>query len=109
MKHTWYTVIHDIIPTKERLHKIRLAQTPLCPQCNIPDTLQHRITECGEGKEQWIWTKCRIASLLRVEPHCVREEWLYRPQLKITPKQRHQATMWILACFVTIRTQRPQR
>ena len=44
VKVTWYVVIQDILPTKERLHKIRLTDSPLCRQCGEPDTFQLRIT-----------------------------------------------------------------
>lgn len=48
----WYVVIHDILPTIERLHKIRLVDSPLCSHCGDPDTVQHRATACGEG--EWL-------------------------------------------------------
>ena len=39
MKPTWFTVIHDIIQTNERLAAIRLAGTKCCRQCGRTDTL----------------------------------------------------------------------
>jgi hypothetical protein len=67
-KVAWYRVIHDIVPTRERLHAIRLAQTDLCPTCHVKDTLTHRITGCGEGNVQWQWTRKRLAVMLRTVP-----------------------------------------
>ena len=55
----WYGVIHDILPTNERLHKILLVDSPHCSQCGETDTVQHRMTECGEGTTIWNWTKRR--------------------------------------------------
>jgi hypothetical protein len=49
VKVTWYMVIQDILPTNERLYKMRLAGSPLCRQCGALDTVLHRVTECGEG------------------------------------------------------------
>jgi len=49
LKSLWYTVIHDIVPTKERLAAIHLSDTELCNQCGKTETLQHRITDCGKG------------------------------------------------------------
>ena len=57
----WYVVVQDILPTNERLHKIRLVDSPLCWKCGEPYTVQHRITACGEGARIWLWTKRRIA------------------------------------------------
>jgi hypothetical protein len=47
-KMAWYKVIHEIIPTHERLHKIRLTPTDSCGHCTSKDTLEHRLTTCGE-------------------------------------------------------------
>jgi hypothetical protein len=42
-KGKWYRIIHDLIPTNERLTKIRLSPTEKCNQCNRKDTIQHRL------------------------------------------------------------------
>jgi hypothetical protein len=33
---TWYKILHDIIPTKERLHEIHFPASNVCDACNIP-------------------------------------------------------------------------
>jgi hypothetical protein len=48
VKVTWYKAIHDIIPTHERLHRIRLIPTDLCRQFNGKDTLTQRLIDYGE-------------------------------------------------------------
>ena len=68
LKSLWYTVLHDIVTTKERLGAIQLSDTELCNQCGKTDTLQHRITDYGEGAIIWNWTRTRIAALLRIDP-----------------------------------------
>jgi hypothetical protein len=62
VKVTWYKAIHDLLPTHERLHKIRLAPTDRWGQCN-EDTLTHRLTDCGEGPQIWEWT-CRCIAAM---------------------------------------------
>jgi hypothetical protein len=42
-KSEWYKVVHDILPTQERLHKIRLTPTNTCRNCPETDTITHRI------------------------------------------------------------------
>ena len=42
-------VIHDLIPTKNRLAKIQRSTTNNCHHCGIVDILIHRLTECVEG------------------------------------------------------------
>jgi hypothetical protein len=39
-KSIWYTVIHGIVPTNERLYTIKLVESGLCRQCDETDTLQ---------------------------------------------------------------------
>jgi hypothetical protein len=103
---SWYRVIHDIFPTRERLHAVRLAQTDLCQSCHVQDTLSHRITLCGDGREQWTWTRQRLAVMFRTDPHWINENWLYRPQFRLWPVQRHRAVLWLLAQLIEFRSQR---
>ena len=98
----WYVMIQDILSTNERLHKIRLVDSPLCGHCGEPDTVQHRVTPCGEGARIWLWTKRRIAWILRIDPvHTPPDRT--RPQFRIWPAQRHRAVLWILAQMVWYR------
>jgi len=53
----WYTVVHDIVPTNERLHVIRLVESNRCRHCGRRDTLVHRLTECNEETAIWLWTR----------------------------------------------------
>jgi len=87
-KTTWYKIIHDIVPTKERLHKIRVAPTENCRLCDRKENLLHRLAECGDGRYQWEWTKKRLAIMLRSDPRWVPEEWLLRPHFTFWPPQR---------------------
>jgi len=48
-KSLWYTVVHVIVPTNERLHAIRLVESDLCRHCDRQDTLIHRLTVCNDG------------------------------------------------------------
>ena len=43
-KAVWYKVIHDILPTNVRLHKIRISPTDKCNNCGMHDTIApHRM------------------------------------------------------------------
>jgi hypothetical protein len=74
-----YVVIQDILPTNERLHKIRLLDSSLCSHCGEPDTVQHRVTVCEEEARIWQWTKRRIAWILRIDPAHIPPDWTTRP------------------------------
>jgi hypothetical protein len=56
-KSTWYSVIHEIIPTNEHLYTIRLVESGRCRPCGRQNTLQRRLTECKEGSVIWTWTR----------------------------------------------------
>ena len=101
----WYRVIHDITPTKERLSRIKLAQTDTCRHCKAKDTLEHRLTLCGEGKEIWEYTKTLMARMLRTSPTPIPNDWLVHPQFQIWPPKRQRAILWTLANVVLFRTQ----
>jgi hypothetical protein len=97
---TQYTIIHDIVPTRDRLHVIHLTTDNLCLTCHVQDTLLHRLTECGEGARHWLWIKTRLALMLRTDPHDIPDDWLVRPQFRVWPPPRRKAILWLLACFV---------
>jgi hypothetical protein len=102
----WYNVIHDLVPTRLRLHAIHLVPTDLCPSCNITDTLAHHLTECGQGIQQWEWARVRLALMLRVDKHWIPTEWLLRPHFRLWPPPRHRAVLWTLATYIDFRRQR---
>ena len=53
VKSAWFAAIHDIVSTNDRLAAIRLTVTGSCSRCGEPDSIQHRITECVEGRLIW--------------------------------------------------------
>jgi len=65
MRCVWDQVLHDLIPTNVRLHRIKMTPSISCQRCTMADTLEHRLTECGEGRRIWQYTKIRIALMLR--------------------------------------------
>ena len=102
-------VIHDLIPTNDRLAKIQRSESNQCPHCNQPDTLIHRLTECSEGTDFWRWTRFRIAIILRTDPHHIQSEWNVLQSFRFWPPQRHGAILWILAHMVFYRIQHRNR
>jgi hypothetical protein len=97
---TWYTVIHDILPTKVRLIEIQIAQTNECARCGNMDTLRNSIVTCKEGRVMWSWTRARMAAILNVHPNAISADWTLRPDFHFLPLQRHAAIFWILAHLV---------
>ena len=96
----WYMVIHDLIPTNTRLHRIWLVDTEECTLCGKQDTMIHKLTECGVGEEIWEWTHVRLAAIHRTDRRRIPPGWLLGPDFRLWPRQRHLATLWILVNLV---------
>ena len=101
---TWNKIIHDIIPTKERLHKTCIAPDDKCRLCEDTDTLRHRLIVCGEGRLQCEWTKGRIAAMRRLDPKWIEDDCLFGPQIHLCPPPRHRAVLCTMATYVTFRS-----
>ena len=68
LKAAWFMVIHDLIPTNDRLAKIQRSTTKNCQHCGRVDTPINRLIECSEGADIWRWTRTRIAIILHMDP-----------------------------------------
>jgi hypothetical protein len=104
-KSEWYKVIHEILPTQDRLHKIRLSSTNKCRNCPEPDTIAHRVITCGNGREIWHWTKRKVAKILNTTPDHIPDEWPTCPHYILRSPQRNRAVSGMLAILVKSRTQ----
>jgi hypothetical protein len=51
IKAMWFLVIHDLLPTNKRLHRINLTETLRCKVCGAVDTRLHRLIECQGGEQ----------------------------------------------------------
>ena len=105
LKSTWYKVIHEIVPTNDRLAAIRLADTDLCTDCGKTDSTSHRLMECGEGPVIWNWTRAWIVALLRTNPHVIPADWTLRPAFHFWPPSKQAAIVWLLAHMVAYQIQ----
>ena len=109
VKSAWYAAIHDIVPTNNRLAAIRLTTTSSCARCGEPDSIQHTITECMEGRIIWTWTRAQLGVILRMDPKHIPPDWPIRPAFMYWPQQRQAALLWIIAHLVYYRLQSHKR
>jgi hypothetical protein len=84
LRSEWYVVIHDLLPTNDRLYRISLTDTDRCHTCG-EDTTVHRILECGEERTMWHWTRVRLAMILRSKANLISSEWPLRPSFHVWP------------------------
>jgi hypothetical protein len=106
---TWYMVIHDFVPTNDRLAAIKLTETNRCRTCDDTDFVQHRLTQCGDSKLIWNWTRARIAAIMRTNSIDITEKCTTKPDLRIWSPQSHNAIVWMIAHLITYHTQGQRR
>jgi hypothetical protein len=100
---SWFTAVHDVLPTNERLHSIAWAQidSPLCRRCGQLDSLLHRLTECGPSRRTiWRWTARKVADLSAADITAITPEMLIAPDLHVEDEGREAAIAWVLGTMV---------
>ena len=88
----WFQCAHDIVPTRALVHARKVGTTsPECPQCDVPDTLQHRLTACGDADGIWAWLQRLLGVLLECDV-----EWsvMVRPDFKAADMKRQAVAIW---------------
>jgi hypothetical protein len=100
MKTTWYQLIHDIVPTNDRLARIRRCDIPHCTLCRKTNTILHHLTECNTAANIWDWTRECMALILLMSPQHINPKWTIWPDFNIWPPQRKQAILWPIAHMV---------
>jgi hypothetical protein len=94
------------IPTNAHLYSIRLRDTPMCLTCGKTDTTFHR-EMCSGASDIWIWTRFRIALMLRVDPKHVPFTWLLFPAMQIWSLPRQNAILWVLGHYGILHDEGP--
>ena len=62
-KSTWYMKVHDLTPINDRLAAINLTETNRYITCGAVDTIQYRVTQCGESRVIMNSTRARMPPL----------------------------------------------
>jgi hypothetical protein len=90
IKAMWFLVIHDFLPTNERVHRINLTETSRCKVCGEKDTRLHRLIECQEGRAVLEdKTRRKLTLILRASLAHIQSDWVLIPQFNIWPPKRH--------------------
>lgn len=93
VRSTWYMVVHDIVPTKERLYRIRMSASDSCSYCGQGDSILHRLTSCPRVRPVYIQAQ---AFLQRIHFPINRQEQFIRPDYLTTPRTRQNSALWII-------------
>ena len=74
LKLIWYAATNDIVPSNDRLADIHLTATSICLVCGQADSIQQRITDCGEGPLKWNSTRHKLGIIRRMDPRHIPKE-----------------------------------
>lgn len=90
----WYLTVNGKHVTRSRLHRIHLADSPLCSTCGVPDTDEHRFV-CGTAADVWHLIRRIIAFLTRDVPERITPLSLLFPDRVYFPRAKTNAVNWI--------------
>jgi len=105
LKAAWFMVIHDLIPTNDRLAKIQRSTKNNCQHWGRVDTLIHRLTECSEGADIWRWIRSRIAIILRMDPKYISTGVDHPSEFTLLATRKAPGNLCILAPMIYYRKQ----
>ena len=71
-----FTLINDIYPTKERLHRLNQHRSGNCARCEVTDTNVHSFLHCQEVQTIWNHLIQRLPGILNTRTGTPEEEWL---------------------------------
>ena len=94
----FYLLIHNKLPTRERLFRIAVKPDPYCCECpgaEISD-LEHIFCSCLESSVIWAWVKNKVLSLVG-SPALLNWELL---NLFFPITQHENGLVWLISCYV---------
>ena len=59
-----FTIIHNIVPNKERVHRFCMIASPNCSTCGVIADNVHIFCECENVREAWFWLRQRLLGLM---------------------------------------------
>ena len=89
---TWFSIVHNLYPTRDKLHRHGSAPTDRCASCGRLDTILHRLTTCGQAAPVWTWLKEKISSTANITQ--VPQDFIIRPDLDIPDPKIRNTVVW---------------
>ena len=96
-------VLYNILPTRERLHRMRFEESPLCKLCNAnaEDSLEHSLLECSFNPvNDW-----KIAILIDIDSNLLHYDLtssnIQRQNFSLAPSVR-LSVVWFLASVLSL-------
>lgn len=90
----WYLTVNGKQVCRSRLHRIHLADSPLCVTCAVPDTDDHRFF-CGPADGVWQLVRRILAFLTRQTPERITTHSLLFPDDVYYPRTKTNSVNWV--------------
>ena len=87
----WYKVIHNVIPTNERLHHIKMLASPNCNQCGTPCSRLQRYIHL-----EYNYCRSELRKLTNMHIQHFSFQTIYRPTFQFKPLKKHYAVVKML-------------
>ena len=94
-----YKFIYEILPTNKRLNQIRVAQSPLCQECDMEDTNSHKFYFCSKVQECVSWLRKVIYYICGIKVNSMLKI-LYLDIPKIEKRNMNSLCI-IVSCYIT--------
>lgn len=91
-KSLWFQIIHDIYPTAEHLHRLKIKTTAMCEHCGKTDTVTHRFDQCINS-QLWMSTRANILQLIDKQQATFGTRYIQWPTFKFRPPNIHTAVI----------------
>ena len=59
-----FLVIHNILPTRDRLHRMNMSNTDSCKKLDGVEDVEHLFTSCVRTQVAWAWTRRKVIHLM---------------------------------------------
>ena len=93
-----FKFFHRAIPYESRLHKMGIKANPLCPHCQVKETITHLYWICPQSQRLWERLKVLIETQLKVIFYNTAENCLLGTETKTCKRQRDPVH---LLCILT--------
>uniref|UniRef100_A0A182S009 Zf-RVT domain-containing protein n=1 Tax=Anopheles funestus TaxID=62324 RepID=A0A182S009_ANOFN len=98
---TYYALVSNKIPYKEKLHEWKIVNNPRCDLCGKIETLRHKIKECHRIEPLYIMM---MKIMNENNLHCPSLDELLRPTLQGVNKLKRIGTMKIFIRYIELVT-----
>ena len=59
-----FLVIHNILPTRDRLHRLNMTENSMCKKGDGIEDVEHLFTQCVRTQVAWAWTRRKVLNLM---------------------------------------------